>query len=278
MIEPVKVECDHCGALVEPSWSFAEGAVRATCPTCEKTSATPVEAAPAVARVRFSIPKPTKPPPFGPVGRTCPKCGLAPVTAAACPRCGLAVERMDGWHEDTQVPEELAEAWAACQAAWTDGALHERVASLALTHSQQPWLARRYRAILRERPDDAVAAERLDRVARIAQAAVLASGIAPRASSFSRGSSTVVLIILALAVAGGLLFTMYVKRKSTSEQQPAAREPARRSPAVPVAPWQRTELHDPPPPRPDPPTKGNPNPDATPEPAPPPRVESSPPP
>lgn len=266
----MKVECDHCGALVEPSWSFADGAVRAKCPSCDQISTAPVEAAPVKSRVRFSIPKPTKPPPMGPIGRTCPKCGLAPVTADACSRCGLAVERMEGWHEDTQVPEELAEAWGACLATWSDTAAHERVASLALTHSQQPWLARRYRAILRERPDDTVAADRLDRVARIAQAAVLASGVAPRSSRFSRGSSTVVLIILALAVGGGLLFTLYLKRQGAPEQ-PAAREPAKRTPATPVAPWQRTELHDPPPP---PGTKAKPNP----EPAPPPRVESSPPP
>lgn len=261
----MKVECDHCGTLVEPTWSVESGAVRAKCPSCGETSAAELAVAPVVSRVRFSIPRPTKPPPMGPVGRTCPKCGLAPVTGEACSRCGLAVAHMDGWHEDTGVPEELAEAWGACVAAWSDVATHERVASLALTHSQQPWLARRYRAILRERPDDAVAAERLDRVARIAQAAVLASGIAPRASRFGRGSSTVVLVILALMVAGGLLFTMYLKRKNTADpSQPALREPAKRAPAVPVAPWQRTELHDPPPPRE--------------KPAPPPRVESSPPP
>jgi hypothetical protein len=171
---------------------------------------------------------------------------------------------MDGWSEDTQVPDELAEAWAACVAAWSDAALHDRVASLSLTHARQPWLARRYRSILRDRPDDAVAAVQLERVGRIAQAAVLASGSAPRASRFSRGSSTVVLVILALAVAGGLLFTLYLKRKTEAppSAQPATM-PGKRAPALPIEPWQRTELRDPPPPRDRPPR---------------PRVESSPPP
>lgn len=195
--------------------------------------------APGLAKVRFSTPAPDVPP-----VRTCPKCGNAPVTGAACARCGLAVERMDGWSEDTQVPDELAAAWAACLADWNDVALHERIASLSLTHSVQPWLARRYRAILRERPDDAIAATRLERVGRIAQAAVLASGASPRASRFSRGSSAVVLIVLALMVAGGLLFTLYLKRKAEEPTPTPALAPPRRAPAVPVEPWQRKELRD----------------------------------
>lgn len=234
----MKVECDHCRALVEPTWAIAAGEVRATCPSCGQTSSVTAET-PAAAR-----------PAAG--GRACPKCGNAPVTGPACTRCGLAVERMDGWSEETQVPDELAAAWAACLAAWSDDALHDRVASLSLTHVEQPWLARRYRAVLRDRPDDPVAAARLERVGRIAQAAVLASGSSPHVSRFSRGSSAVVLLFLVVAVAGGLLLTLYLIRKTE------APPPAKRAPAERVEPWQRTELRKPPPP--------------------PPRVESSPPP
>jgi ribosomal protein L32 len=242
---------------VEPVWEIGAGEVRARCPSCGQTSTAAVEekaaAPPPPTKVRFSTPAPELPP-----VRVCPKCGNSPVNGAACTRCGLAVERMDGWSEDTQVPDEIAAAWAACLAAWTDSGLHDRVASLSLTHSSQPWLARRYRAILRERPDDAIAAARLERVGRIAQAAVLASGAAPRASRFSRGSSAVILVVLALAVVGGLLFTLYLKRKAEAPPPAPAIMPGKRAPAVPIEPWQRTELRDPPPPRP--------------------RVESSPPP
>lgn len=185
----------------------------------------------------------------------CPKCGLTPLAGDACARCGLLVARMAAWSEDAAVAPSLAAAWEACLAAWDDPAAHDRAASVALTVGEQPWLARRYRAYLRDHPDDAVAAARLARVARIAQAAVLATASTPHVSRFRRGSAYVVLAALAFAVIGGLLITLYLVRRNAPADDtvvPGTRTPARRA-GTPGEPWQRSELRASPPPRTAPP-------------------------
>lgn len=175
----------------------------------------------------------------------CPKCGLRPVAGEACARCGLAVAHMAGWADDHMVPEALTAAWAACLAAWDDAAAHDRVADLARSLIEQPWLARRYRAVLLERPDDPVAAARLTRVAKVAVALLATSASTPPGVRFRRGTSAIVVALLALLLAGGLIYTIQaLRRREAAEAQPL-RERARPTTRA-GAPWQQPVLRHPP--------------------------------
>jgi hypothetical protein len=211
----VRIECEQCHELVVPSWSVDGDQLVARCPGCQGSSrATLTGGARASTR---------------PDGPACPKCGFTPVSGDACRRCGLAAARMATWVDEAEAPEELATAWAACLEAWDDPVRHDRAASLAVALAAQPWLARRYRRVLDERPDDAVAAARLARAGRIAQAAVLATAAAPVAPTFRKGSAYAVLLVLALAAVGGLLWMAFLLRQGETRPE------APRIPATPAA-------------------------------------------
>ncbi len=216
----MRIECEQCRAVVEPTWTLERGQVSARCPTCGGES-----------RVTVAIPDSSSAAAAELAGRECPKCGLRPVRGDACARCGLALERMATWIEDDVVPADVTAAWAACQAAWDDAAAHDHVASLALARAVQPWLARRYRACLRDRPGDAVAVRRLERVGKIAHAAFLASASPPVVPRFGRGSAVAVLVVLAVLAAAGLVWGLYLVR--STEPPPAPRVPANRPPSPP---------------------------------------------
>jgi hypothetical protein len=202
----VRIECVACRALVEPTWSVTGGELVARCPACNGESrATLATSAPSTTDV--SSP-----------GTECPKCGLRPVTGDACARCGLRVEKMDSWAAAATVPDALTAAWDACLAAWEDPETHDRAASLALSLGEQPWLARQYRAVLRDRPADPIAVARLERANKIAQAAVLATAAMPRDGGYRRGSSLGILLALALVVIGGLLWGFQLARKHESSE------------------------------------------------------------
>jgi hypothetical protein len=177
-------------------------------------------------------------------GSECPKCGLRPVTGDACSRCGLRVEKMASWAAAVTVPEQLTAAWEACIAAWDDPATHDRAASLALSLGEQPWLARQYRAVLRDRPADPIAVARLERANKIAQAAVLATATMPREAGYRRGSSLGILLVLVLVAVGGLLWGFYLVRKRQSSDGSSV-NPTQTAPRRPM-------------PRPHPPSGGTP--------------------
>jgi hypothetical protein len=199
----VRIECVECRALVEPTWSRSGDELVARCPACNGES-----------RVRVATLAPSTD--TRPSGTECPKCGLRPVTGDACARCGLRVEKMASWAAAATVPDALSAAWDACVAAWDDPATHDRAASLALSLGEQPWLARQYRAVLRDRPADPIAAARLERANKIAQAAVLATAATPRESGYRRGSSLGILLVLVLVVIGGLFWGFQLVRKRES--------------------------------------------------------------
>lgn len=164
--------------------------------------------------------------------RECPKCGSRPVTGDACARCGLAVARMDAFVAADDVPAELAAAWDACVRAWDDPAAHDRVAGLALASERFPWLARRYRTVLRDRPDDAIAGERVQRIGRMAEAAMRATAAPVRAAPARRTGAYAIMLVVALLVAVSMVYAVRViaARRSTVETTGA------RTPATPVRP------------------------------------------
>ncbi|HUQ07557.1 MAG TPA: hypothetical protein VM261_33920 [Kofleriaceae bacterium] len=216
----MRIECEQCRALVEPTWSVDGAALVARCPTCggesRATATSSMTAAPAAAPATTDA-------------RECPKCGLRPVTGDACARCGLSVERMAEWSASDTASDALVAAWDDCVAHWADPAKHDRAASLALTLGEQPWLARHYRAVLRDRPSDAIAAARLERTGKIVQAAILATAAMPPPGGYRRGSSMALLLILTLLVAGGLLWGLWLaqKRETKDATTPSSAGPRR---------------------------------------------------
>lgn len=214
----MRIECEQCRALVEPTWTVTGSDIVARCPACDHASRATGAAGTAGA---------TAPVAADGDAVECPKCGLRPVTGEACARCGLATSRMATWAGAEAPSDALALAWEDCRAHWDDPAKHDRAASLALTLGEQPWLARQYRGVLRDRPADAIAAARLERTGKIAQAAVFATATSPRAGGYRRGSSMALLAVLALIVAGGLLWGLYMvrQRASTDGAKPSATSP-----------------------------------------------------
>ena len=211
------------------------GELRARCPACDQVSLASVAGSRNHAAPRDHA-----------GGTECPKCGHRAVTGEACPRCGLSRARMAAWSEDTTVTPTLLAAWEACLADWNNPDLHDRAASLSLTVTEQPWLARRYRAVLRDRPDDAIATARLARVGKIAQAAVLATASTPSVSRFRRGSSAAMLLVMVALVVAGIVFVLYLVRENDDDSRARPRtQPA--TPRSSVEPWQRSELRGPPP-------------------------------
>lgn len=122
--------------------------------------------------------------------------------------------------------EPLAPAWAACQAAWADPGGHERVAELALVHGEYPWLARQYRAVLAQRPDDAIARDRLARIGRMAEAAMRATALPP-APEARRPNRMKLLLIALVVVLGGGLYAAHVISTSQAVRGEGTRVPAR---------------------------------------------------
>lgn len=113
----------------------------------------------------------------------CPKCGTpAPPSASACARCGLARSRFAGFASsaDSEVPPELAARWQAVVASWDDDEAHDRFLQAGLAVQAFPYMARCYRAAVRERGNDEVAQQRLDDIARRAEAAILSAAAAAR--------------------------------------------------------------------------------------------------
>lgn len=133
---------------------------------------------------------------------------------AACPRCGLAPAHADTWAARAAVPPtaSLEQAWDAAVDAWDDPAAHERASTAALATSDYAWLAGRYREVLRERPDDAIARARLDLLARRAAAALTATGDG-RGRGKTKRLSLVPVFIAVAAIAVGTFYAAYLTRR-----------------------------------------------------------------
>ncbi len=163
----------------------------------------------------------------------CPKCETArSATLTACPRCGLLTSRAASWQLDAGVAPTatLGAAWEACEAAWTDDAAHERATLAAFATSDVGWLAKRYREVLRQRPDDAIARARLDVLTRRAQATLVATA-SPRRERPVRKFPIVAVIVVIAAIAGTALYAAQLgRRRDEGTGRRRAVEPARPAP------------------------------------------------
>lgn len=95
---------------------------------------------------------------------------------------------------------ELTAAWAKCLGVWDDEQLHHRALQLAALQQGYAWLAGRYAAVSKQRPDDPVAVRQLAKLAQAAEAALADSMQArsARAPLASKKVSSVVAVVVVL--------------------------------------------------------------------------------
>jgi hypothetical protein len=219
-----------CREIVVAELAIVEGCIEVHCPSCKGTFRVVPAAAATVA--------PAKPAEVidGP-SMQCPKCGLAQREADACRACGLLAANMaDFTAKDLAgAPPEVAAAWEACTADWTDTSRHEELARTAAAHDAYAWVARRYHDRLRADPADAIAAARQAAIARITEASLRAGAVtrahrttgapgAPAPTPYR--SSVTVLIALVLLVATGTIYALFATPSSdTASSDPIPVQP-----------------------------------------------------
>jgi ribosomal protein L32 len=232
----VKVQCDLCKEIVVADFAVVgDGSIELSCPTCHGRFAVAATRARRVtgdqvvhgesrrAR-RASMPASHEP------SMTCPKCGEVQRPGPACRQCGLLAERMADFARDeaAEVPASLLAEWRAVLDRWREPDLHERFAQQVAATGSYSWAARRYRDELRVRGDDAVAAEQIARLARMAEATLLASAAARPARAATPYRSVIIVVLLATLAVGIVVAYHFMSRDDAA--------PGRSTPAVPVAP------------------------------------------
>lgn len=238
----LRFSCLGCGAALPGDAIAVEGArVTGRCPGCgERAEHGPpttaargddAEHAPPIAAAR------------GDDGERCPKCD-APAPGDACARCGLARERFAAFVGDDEAPASgaLRRAWEQVEAAWEDDAGHAAFVERAALEGAFRDAARRYRRAGRER-DDGRAEAQLDRIRRMAEAAILARPVEAAASAEPEPEPyrrLVVLLIALVALAGaGGVYAMWHQLRSEAEAGASERPPQRAPGAAPAAPPPR---------------------------------------
>ena len=166
----------------------------------------------------------------------CPKCDDDQPAAPACRSCGLLADRMADFarDRDAHVPPEVAAAWQRVGDHWSDDAAHEAFVRAVTAAMAYPWAALRYRDALRLRPDDAVAAAQLARLARMAEATLMASASRkPEAKARPYRAAVAMLIaILVLAVIAVAYAVVTTRQRGGSEVRAVPANPVR--PATPA--------------------------------------------
>ncbi len=242
----MKLQCDLCREIVVADFVVAAGgaagdAIEVHCPACDGRFRATGRNAPAVAAAPATTPMPMPvaaltraartswQPPMGAPVMECPKCGEAQATGEACRMCGLKAPLMADYatkNPATDAPADVAAAWKAVEAAWSNVELHDRLANVVALHGDYAWIARRYREHLRADPTDAIAGDRLGRITRITEATLKATASlrrdrpapitpgAPAAKPY-RGVVTVLVMLIMVIIAG----TIYALA-STSDPPP----------------------------------------------------------
>lgn len=195
----MRVACELCTTVADAELRVDGDAVAVTCAACGGTFTVAL-----TARARAHDPPAAATP-------VCPKCEAPSTGVGPCPRCGLAPEHADAWRTRAALPPtaSLGAAWDAALLAWSDEPTHERAAALAIETGDYAWLAARYRAIVRDRPDDAMARRQLDRLSRRAEATLLATASVRGPGLAAPRIPFAVLIALVAVVGAGLLYAMY---------------------------------------------------------------------
>src|SRR4051812_32618418 len=99
----------------------------------------------------------------------CAKCGHGTISSGACARCGLLVENWPTYTETVRSHPYLDARWAKLVAAWDEDVAHTRFLDEAARLEALDVAAGRFRARLREDPNDPRAAAGLERSAILAE-------------------------------------------------------------------------------------------------------------
>ncbi|HEY5951244.1 MAG TPA: hypothetical protein VIV40_37385 [Kofleriaceae bacterium] len=119
------------------------------------------------------------------------------------------------------IDDAVRGAWQQVTDAWTDRARHDELFKLAVRHESFAWVAARYR----ERGDDPIAKEQLERLRKAALASMMVSAAArPDKQTTPYRSTLIVLGCLLLAMMVALLVTKSMhdsRNKATPVTKPA---------------------------------------------------------
>jgi hypothetical protein len=111
-------------------------------------------------------------------------------------------------------------AWDRCTETWSDAARHDELFKLVVQHSCFAWAAARYR----ERGDDPIAREQLERLRKAAMAAMFVSAAArPTKEKTPYRSSLIVLGVLIVAMLLALVVTKSMHDTKTAPVTKPAR-------------------------------------------------------
>jgi hypothetical protein len=160
---------------------------------------------------------------------TCPKCGSYQAIAVACRKCGLTTTLMPKFREQdsAQQPSAVTTAWIAAELNWTDPGRHEKFVAAVVEANAFAYAARQYRAAAIKRPDDAIAATQIERLRKMAEAALKATAVQrPDKGPMPFKGATMVLIACIVAVVFGLVYAMISKKTKDGELTPVPRQPA----------------------------------------------------
>ncbi len=224
----MKIQCQLCKEIVELGrFRSSEAGIDITCPACGEAFFVPAPSDEATGEGEVA----SQPAASGPRMR-CPKCDDEQPQADACRACGLAADRFADFaaRADDANPE-LALLWQACVDGWDQADAHERFVEAVAADSSFAYGARRYRQILRERPDDARARSGLDRLTRMAEATLLSSAAARKSAVPDEPFKNVVLLMVALVALVGIGGVYLLLRGRSSDHPPEA--PATHQPAAP---------------------------------------------
>jgi hypothetical protein len=151
----------------------------------------------------------------------CPKCGTTQGTDdVACKKCGLAAERFDSVAQarDANVPDALIAAWDRAVEQWDEQARHDELIRLVTQHDAYAWAAARYRT----KPDP-IGERQLERIRKAAEVTMTSAAVVRQANAKKpyRGT-TVVLVLLAVALFAGLAMAMVARNRAANGANPAS--------------------------------------------------------
>jgi hypothetical protein len=174
---------------------------------------------------------PTIPPPTSGPTMTCPKCGVEQALAVACRKCGLQSMRMRTYRETESAVQSPAvtAAWAACMEIWDDPGRHEKFTAAVVDANAFAFAARQYRAVVAQRPDDTIAPAQIERLGKMAEAALRVTAVQkPEQAARPYKKATLILIACIVAIAFGLVYAFITKKDagSSGELTPVERRPA----------------------------------------------------
>lgn len=148
----------------------------------------------------------------------CPKCGTPVGGAPACKKCGLVATKLAEFSakRESFVPRSVLAAWEAVDANWSDPHLHDVLLGVVAEFDQFAWAASKYR----ERTGDAIALAQLARIARAAEATMLASASARPEKASPYKSLTLLLGVFVFVILAGVFYAMVIQAKTENQPPP----------------------------------------------------------